>query len=107
MKIIIISLTVLLATSGLAYSATYISKGGLPACVLKSDLIDFLSYAAVNDEPPATKLLNSKRCIVLKDGLEVQLMDSQAGTGVVYVEIRMIGQSITVWTIDRAIKKKS
>ncbi|MGD9651507.1 MAG: hypothetical protein AB7I96_13540 [Candidatus Dadabacteria bacterium] len=74
------------------------------ACGTKTDIIKIMNYARVKDQPAAEKLVNSGRCTILKGGDEVQLMSSYTEDGMEYVEVRPMGQEVTIWTIRKGIE---
>lgn len=74
------------------------------ACSSKSDMIKISNYSRVSDEQAARSLVENGRCIILKGGVDVQVMSSYTEEGMEYVEIRPFGTEITVWTFRKGIE---
>jgi len=85
-----------------AESGRYVTNGTNVGCTTKSNLDKVGNYVAANDYVAFQKMIGGKRCIQLKKGIEVQLMNTSWGK----VEIRPIGHEATIWTYMEAIQKK-
>lgn len=74
----------------------YITKGNFFACVEREDFENLTSYIVAKDKQAAMSMLDNIRCIYLKPGIEVQIMDTAIFSGL--VQIRPIGSELTLWT---------
>jgi len=103
MKILILSIfSLLFFTSYVAAQTTYATVENHVGCIRKSDREKITKYAGANDKVAFDKLIHSGRCIILKSGVEVQVMNRTFGL----VEIRPIGYEQTLWTASEGVKKK-
>ena len=103
MKILLFSFVCFLlpSSSVLAQASKYTTVEGGFACSYLSDFDKLVSYKAVNDKEAAMLLIKNGRCLVLKGGVEVQIMDKNE-TGRV-VKIRVIGTEVNVLTLRASL----
>lgn len=104
MRLLLLSVICFLLTTSLSLAQTrYLTVENRLACLTKSDYDKINSYLAADDRDAANLLVKSGRCLVMKGGVEVQLMDA----GILGPsQIRVIGTETTVWTASSSIKKK-
>lgn len=95
----IIVLIALGLISAQAHALPGISKGGHAACLKKEWLDDVVSFVVAKDMGSFQAYLDTKKCLVLKEGLRVTITESPgmfgSTTGFVF-------QGIKFWTVREA-----
>jgi hypothetical protein len=71
------------------------------ACTLKSDMQKFDAMRAEGDRAAGAKMLDEKRCFLMKEGVKVFRVGDSWGL----VEIRPEGVTDSVWTNREAIEE--
>ena len=85
-------------------ASTHYTVGGHIACTNESAFKEGMGYAVTNDEKAFQKMMQAGLCIILKKGIEVNIIKVKMFKGVVV--IRPVGDRINLWTPREAIKRK-
>jgi len=100
MKQIILAIVLgFLSTQAYALSGT--TKGGHTACLKKQWLDDVISFVVAKDMDSFQAYLDSKKCIVLKEGLRVTVTDSPGMFG---GTAGFVFKGIKLWTVREALE---
>ncbi len=78
-----------------------VTSGGSTACLSKSLIEDMVKFAAAGDKESFASYIQTKKCIVLKDGIEVTVMEYPGMFGG-YTKFAYHGAIL--WTTDNGIK---
>ncbi len=96
MRTLFLSLLMLVSSSAFALSGT--TKDGYIACRTEEHLNDIMSFVAAKDTASVEAYRSSNKCIILKGGLKVTVLDT-TWTG----KLQFAFQGLKMWTVMEAV----
>ena len=83
------------------YSLSHRTKSGYFAASTEADLDRVVSYSVQHDTAAIAQLVASDRAILLKGGMEVEIVERKNWGAI--VKIRPRGQTLEIWTVMEAV----
>ncbi|MEZ5569216.1 MAG: hypothetical protein R3E54_12900 [Halioglobus sp.] len=97
-KVTLLFIFMLFSTFGWAQAAT--TNSGYAACLSKQYLDDFISFANAKDTDSIQAYIDSQKCISLKAGLRVTLVDT---SGLLSSKVQFAFKGLKLWTVREAL----
>lgn len=98
-KILFVALTLVLFATPAFSSKT---KDGYPACLSEERYDELVKMVANKDERGFNYLIQSKKCVVLKEGLDLSVLD--LGFSKSKVRIYVNGTAVDMWMMTKGIE---
>lgn len=100
MKTIIITAAILLLSTQ-AYAMPGITNGGHAACLSRTWYEDMVKFVAANDQDSFAAYIDSKKCVVAKEGLRVTVID---GPGMFGGSVSFVFKGVKFWGARESLK---
>lgn len=97
-RILAIMVLTLLASSTTVAGIPAVTQDGYIACQTEEWLDDFLDFLTANDKASAQAYLDANRCISIKGGLQVTIVD------VGLTKHQFAFRGVKLWTVREALK---
>lgn len=91
----------LLSAQAAAPAGVFTTVGGQLASKSEKLFNEAAAYAAAKDQPSLDRLIATKRVFRLKDGIRVEVLETQASAG--KIRIRPVGMTVELWTVSEAV----
>ncbi|HHG4903575.1 TPA: hypothetical protein ACPWGP_002595 [Pseudomonas aeruginosa] len=96
-------LSVVYMSFGASFASAATLNSGYVGCVTEEYLDQFIQALVAKDDRGMEYLMNSYKCIHMKGGLEVSVLDR--GFTVSKIRVYVGGDAVELWTPNEAIKR--
>lgn len=107
MRVVILLFSFLLLLLPSQVVAAMYTKGGYIACLTYNDFDTAIDALVKKHTAAFDRLIERKRCLLMKPGLPVSIIESNAPLGVEHIRVFLpSGDTINVWTAIEAIEMR-